>query len=332
MSIPEAVIVESEIRTDSFSELTRAVCDALFASKLPEISGWLRFDDRQNRTDGIEALHREVEGLTGFCPPSIRIQLQDDSAIMLSFEPAENLGVLHANFLCLPDEQATRGTVQSSAEFLRQLLRNARPRNGSARRQGGGAKQLPDVPLVSPTCFATIVDRSSVEEAYSDSTRFWQSGWDKIEVFGAHRLCTRATSAADGAEFLRQVQDQQRELARIANPFRSIYGGADLTDPAEAVVYRMKPPRLRVTGYLVEEQSLALTCSVSPHEHIEGWEIDDLRTKLEKQQIDDGRPLRSVRIYFPDEASLQREKRPILDIGAEVYFLDSTGDLIKVEQ
>jgi hypothetical protein len=38
-----------------------------------------------------------------------------------------------------------------------------------------------------------------------------------------------------------------------------------------------------------------------------------------------------VRIVFPDEAMARRERRPLLDAGARVFYTDpSTGGLVEV--
>jgi len=90
------------------------------------------------------------------------------------------------------------------------------------------------------------------------------------------------------------------------------------------------PARLRLTTYSDEDQTLVLTCTVEPHEHVAGWEIARLDEILLAGGLDDGRVVKAVRVIFPDEASARQEMRPLLKVGIRVEYMDEEGEFARL--
>jgi hypothetical protein len=74
-----------------------------------------------------------------------------------------------------------------------------------------------------------------------------------------------------------------------------------------------------------------MSCVLPAGAHIPGWQITRLFELIEKKQVPDGRPLDALRIVFLRRAEAEQEKRPLLDIGVQVYWQSDTGDIVAVE-
>ncbi len=327
MNFPDAIVMQCRVRAQSFIAFSSLAAKTLSGAELPEVTGWTQSPDLVFRPSSIEKSLEAIRGLTGSYLPSITWEFSQGSTLYVRYDPSTGLGLMYVNFIPLPSSRdSVLSLVGKLVDYARIILELGEVTEGELFRQGGGAETLPAVPLVPPRAYAVVVTRALVAEHYEDVDGFFNSGWEQIEPYGDRLLLLRALSAASGAEFLAAVQQQQRALARLAKPGRTIYGGQESPDPEERAVYHSGPPRLRLTGYLEPEQTLVFTCTLEPHEHIQGWEIDRLHKILAAGKLDDGRLIREARLIFPDEASAQREKRPLLDVGAKVQYLDENGD------
>jgi hypothetical protein len=63
-----------------------------------------------------------------------------------------------------------------------------------------------------------------------------------------------------------------------------------------------------------------------PRLHIQGWEIYNVSELIEVEKLEDGRPVDTVRIVFLNREMAEREKRPLLDIGAQVWYYNPVGE------
>jgi hypothetical protein len=60
-------------------------------------------------------------------------------------------------------------------------------------------------------------------------------------------------------------------------------------------------------------------------------EIHDLRALIAAKKDAEGRPVDTVRIVFPHEWMARQERRPLLDAGARVFYIDPKADAELVE-
>jgi len=219
--------------------------------------------------------------------------------------------------------------IQCSAEFCRALARERRLVHAVLSREGPGAECLPEVPVAGFRSHAVVTSREAVARAYVSESSFWESGWESYEQFEDVALVLRACHTVNGPEYLAAVQDQQWTLARAARPGLTRY---DLPrpQPAEKRTYRSGEPCLEVVGYLPDERLVELSAYVPDGAHVRGWEIFNVLALVAEGRLDDGRPVDLVRVVFFDRAMAEAEKRPLLDIGARVYYQGDSGDIIKV--
>ncbi|MBZ0121825.1 MAG: hypothetical protein K8H88_32835, partial [Sandaracinaceae bacterium] len=143
--------------------------------------------------------------------------------------------------------------------------------------------------------------------------------------YGDVALCVRALDAADGPTLLERIQDSQWALVRAAKPGRTKYWFPRPTD-REKPIYRRGERHLQVVGHDPRTGLMELSCVLGPGEHIQGWEIDDLRFAIHSKRIK-RRKLTETRVVFLDREAAEREKRPLLDIGARVFVQEAQGDV-----
>lgn len=74
------------------------------------------------------------------------------------------------------------------------------------------------------------------------------------------------------------------------------------------------------------------TCCVESDEHIQGWEIYELRQWIIEGTLQDATEIKGIRVVFPDQQMAEQEKRPLLDIGAKVIYLNSLSEDVEITQ
>lgn len=134
------------------------------------------------------------------------------------------------------------------------------------------------------------------------------------------------------ADFLDAVQDGHRAMARVAKPGAARFYRVSLRSEAERAVYLAQgESRLRPVAYFVADARADFSGVLGEGEHIAGWEIDGLRDWIQvRAALPDGSPLREVRVLFTYEHQARSERRPLLDVGARVFYLDEGGSLVEL--
>lgn len=196
---------------------------------------------------------------------------------------------------------------------------------------GGGVDCVPKVPLLGRTGRLLLTSKEKVAEAYEHPEVFWNLPWDMKESFGSKILLTRCLDRMSNVELLESILDQQWALARAAKP-----GLTQYFDPAprdnELEIYKSGGPFLQQVGYMEKEKMLEFSCILGENDHIAGWEIFNILLLLDDQELPDGRPLETIRIVFFKKEMAEREKRPLLDVGAKVYYQHESGDIVEIKE
>jgi hypothetical protein len=204
----------------------------------------------------------------------------------------------------------------------------------------------PQPPLARTNHLVTVTEQG-VAECYENPAYFW-SVWDRIEKIGDQRVCIRALDALDDHAWLARTFEQTMELARLAAPGLTLYEHPGDVDEAfgpwwdegdiqdEKAGYRA----LELVGYDADTRTVEYTGLVSRKPLIEGGpearhvlmrEILEIWLLVQGEQLEDGRPVAAVRVVFPEPWMAQQERRPLLDVGAKVFYLDrETGELVEV--
>lgn len=161
---------------------------------------------------------------------------------------------------------------------------------------------------------------SSIAEHYSSEERF-RRGWNEMRELGDHRLCLRAT---DLHEVQAQLFRLNWDLARLA------LGGSQYplrirTEiPAERALVEAEPSRLVYESYDPARATQVFEAEVGPGERLSARDIVGLRRTLGFEvDEEDGRDVRVIRVRFADATTAEREKRPLFDLGVEVWVGDT---------
>jgi hypothetical protein len=192
--------------------------------------------------------------------------------------------------------------------------------------QGAGALCLPEVPIALMRTYMVSCSAVDVATTYESAEAFWQSGWTAVEWFGDRAMLERAIHAVDTIAFLQQVIEQQWALARAAKPGLCRYYAPQVL-PEEREYYHSGAPALNVVGYADAEATVELACALKPPSHVQGWEIFDLHNLLQVGALPDGRPVQGIRVVFLHKDTAVTERRPLLDIGARIFYYDTDGHL-----
>jgi hypothetical protein len=187
-------------------------------------------------------------------------------------------------------------------------------------RTDSDANGYPHVPLLRKRhLFATT---SKLEDYFEDTAACRACPDVSIETVGKYLLIVRALDAISDEDFLRASVSQCWQFARAARPGVVTYG-----EPPEIVhldIYRTAPRRLQPVGYA--DGLAEYACYLEPDEHVAGWEIDGIAGSLKDGQLADGRALHTVRVAFANRNQAEREKRPLLDCGIKVVFMEQGSE------
>ncbi|MGN6106441.1 MAG: hypothetical protein ACTHU0_15150 [Kofleriaceae bacterium] len=175
-------------------------------------------------------------------------------------------------------------------------------------RRGVGANCLPIPPLVEPDAILLLLRRSRVEEAYA-SVEDFLAAWDRVHERDGFLLASRGEAALDTVSWLEVATPSQWALARAARPGRTTYRPATPL-PEEEPVYLAGTETLRPAGYDEATGVLTFAAWTPPGTHPHGWELYNLLAFQNKGMVPDGRPLRELRVVFPDEVAARRESTP----------------------
>lgn len=200
-----------------------------------------------------------------------------------------------------------------------ELVRFNEPRGGC----------VPSVPLAGRREPMVITTDAEIAENYDRPEDFLAAGW-KIERFGARILLTRLLSSLDRKQILAESQSDQWKMARAAKPGKTFYDDP-IVLPDEKAMFEEGEPRLRFVG--VTTTGLAeFSCALVKGDHLLGFDIYYMREVIERKQLRSGTPVTDLRIVFMDKWAAEAEKRPLLDVGARVFYMDEgTGNDIEIK-
>ncbi len=185
----------------------------------------------------------------------------------------------------------------------------------------------PAPPHAMPSDVLFIAERAEIARDYTDPGVYWRA-WDSAtDLEGGRVLVTRALDVVDEVEYKRRTYPAAWAMARAARPGLTSYGhsAVDELGPGERALLDAEEPTLWHGGYHPEEQWLDFTAMVPEGAHIAAREMLMLHDLVVAKRIPSGKPLRSVRVTFPDRAMAEREARPLLDNGVVVQFFSDLG-------
>ena len=226
---------------------------------------------------------------------------------------------------------ARRPWLARMSGLLARLMERGLPvGHGSLVRIGGGVTCLPRFKLVGHTSYLVATRPENLADAFGDAERVVRDGgWTKRD-FGGVWLLTRALDAETNVEVLAAMRDGQWAMARLARAGVADYYHIDPPTEEAVPIFYVGEARVLAVGYLPDTRTAAYSCAIGEGEHIHGWEILHLRQLVRDGETPGGDPVERVSVLFPDRASAEREKRPLLDVGVIVEYYDEGGERVEL--
>jgi hypothetical protein len=190
----------------------------------------------------------------------------------------------------------------------------------------------------------TTEDR--VAASYEDPALFWRI-WGSVETFGDVRLCTRALYAIDDGTWLGRTFEGTMSLARAARPRLTTYHAVWDPGPDYDAWWadgdrdddKAGPRALEYGNYHVPTGTVTFAAAISRKEPLGSdelprnvgiREIHEVRDLVQRQVDGEGRPVLHVRVIFLEEWMAREQRRPLLDVGAEVYYSTTDDEPVPV--
>lgn len=326
-TLPDALELFAYSEEGGFRDFAGRVLAALQAPGGPAVTGWsVPFGAKARATPPAQALEKLPESdARADGTPSVGFVLGGGADFAAVYrDPDGGRWVVRLHQGVARDGEGFAEQVDGLARLCAGLAASAGVRSAQVDRLGAGGACVPDVPVAGRTRHVVVTTEAEVAAAYDDPAAFWDAGWDETRVPGGARVLVRAREAAGNGAFLAAVYDAQWRMARAARPgLTRYYAPACL--PEEHPVFASGEARLLPVGYYADEQSAVYSCQLGPGEHIPGWEIYHVWELVQSRALSDGRPVSAVRVVFADRESAARERRPLLDAGAEVLYLAPSG-------
>jgi hypothetical protein len=205
--------------------------------------------------------------------------------------------------------------------------------------------QFPLRPPIAAANYAVITTEADVDAAYLEPEVFWNA-WDTIEEHGDFRLCTRGLHLPDPIDeraWLAHTFDDSMAMARAARPKQTWYGLASRPGPRYAPFWEPGDPAdgkagfacIAPIGYDPATRTVEYTAYVPPPtggipNHLLLYDIHVIRAAVIRKKTLKGEPVDTVRVVFLDEAAARAERRPLLDVGARVFFHTADKRLVEL--
>jgi hypothetical protein len=271
---------------------------------------------------------RLLGALRDAAPDERSFTLETEAGAAVTVTVGDDAWTAHCRPPAGEDEQALAGWLAGCMDVTRALLGDDGVVTAALSRAPAWARFVPAPPLARWN-HAVLIDEAAVAADYLRPERFW-SCWPGQERHGERRLLLRAMDAVHEEDWVDAVLADQLELARAARPALTRWyqpGAEDWDSPGLAAPEH----RLEVVGYLPDEQVFELAGYFAPEEHVPLVDLLTILAMTQAGRTADGHPLRAVRVVFPDRDMAEREAVPLLDVGAEVWYLDEAGERERLE-
>lgn len=208
--------------------------------------------------------------------------------------------------------------------------------DGEVMRGMPGHFELAPSPPIARCNHAVLTTDAQVSAAYDDPAVFWSS-WATVDEVQARKLCTRAPRALDEEHWLGETFEDSMAMARAAKPELTEYWPVQLTgiegpwwDYGDVQDEKAGWPMLDLVGYDAKTRTVEYAAKPGHDGHLLLQELESIRRLVARHKTGDGKPVDMVRIVFLDEPQARTEKRPLLDVGAKVFYTGSDGELVEL--
>ena len=220
--------------------------------------------------------------------------------------------------------------VNCAVNFARKLIERASIHYLDLTR--GSLDSLTPNMLVRDRRQMIFVTQKQIESRFDRPGVFWNAGWDIKEQYGDHFLlgrCLNMHKYFDDYSYLSHILLDQWNMVRASKPGWTKFYHAQ---PEESELFYSGEPRLNLANYSEKSKTVEYSCDVKEDQYIQGWEIFKIWIMLNKGQMKDGKEVKSVRVVFVDKETAEREKRPLLEAGAKVIYMNEKREEVEIRE
>jgi hypothetical protein len=240
---------------------------------------------------------------------------------------APDVWILHLSHHCYQRESPE--LLARIAGLLRSLAGSGQLVRAFVERENGGVLCLPEVPFAGINAHIVAMPAERLVLGYDSPEEFVKAGW-KQETVNNLLFLVRGMTARDNTEYLKEIIESHWAMARAAKPQLTKYYWPKVEEN-EISIYLSGSPALELVGYVTREKTVEFSCVLeSTDQHIRGWEVYMIFQLIQEKKTADGDPIETVRVVFFESWMAEQEKRPLLDIGARVFFHSPHGNLTEI--
>ncbi|HWO26696.1 MAG TPA: hypothetical protein VNO30_48535 [Kofleriaceae bacterium] len=245
-----------------------------------------------------------------------------------------------------PETKPRAAWVQTMVQVARRTLELPAFAHAAVKRTPGGFTTFVPEPPIARTNHFVITTEAEAADAYDDPKAFWCT-WQTVDKQGEHRLCTRGLADLDEHSWLALTFESTMAMARSAKAdlttyYAKPYWGEEFALWWEFGDYQAEKagyPALAEVGYDPDTRAFELFGFITKTPLIQGGpeprhvlvrEIYGLRTLARRKQDREGRPMDAVNVIWPERWMAMSERRPLLDVGAHVFYLDDNKQRVPV--
>ena len=353
VNYPGSLQLKVKLSTNNLYELCQLCLPIVSEAKLPTIKKWKIPSDDDPRSEGLEErlieLKKQIDAADKYedeeLPYISHFILEeskkdkDSYSMMLSlcyydsFEKHENG---HCNLYLYIEKHHTIEDIQKfvdrAVNFARKLIERASVSYVYLDR-GCHRSYVPKAPLLSSSRLMAFVSREEVENLYDNPKVFWDNpDWEIKEQYGDRYLLARCLDMEkyfDNCCYRSHILNSHWDMVRAAKPGTIGYF-SPMPYPDEIDIFNSGEPRLNLVGYIEELKMLEYSCHLEEGQHIQGWEIFTIWNILDAGQMKDERKVKNIRVVFTNKEKAEREKRPLLEAGAKVIYMNEKGEEVEI--
>ena len=347
-NFPSSFNLTITLKTDNLFELCQLCLPIINEIDLPSIKSWEIPMDSNPRSKGLEKrlikLKKQIEtGGENDEPPYLSYFILEEGTkhkgnnivlILSYYDDRESYCAgkcgLHLYIKKHHTIEDIQKFVDCAVNFTRKLIERASVSSVSLYR-GSTDAITPNI-LVDDERQMMFVNQKQIESRFDRPEVFWNAGWDIKEQYGDRYLlgrCLDMHKYFDDYSYLSHILFDQWNMVRASKPGWTKFYHAQ---PEESELFYSGEPRLNIANYYEESKTLEYSCNLKEDQYIQGWEIFKIWIMLNKGQMKDEREVKSVRVAFTDKETAEREKRPLLEAGAKVIYMNEKGEEVEIRE
>ena len=348
---PSSLQLRIRLKTDNLYELCKLCLPIINEVDLPSIKKWRIPSDDTPKSEGLEErlieLRKQIQTSD---------QYEDEEIPYISYFILEDYQDDKDDYstilrLCYYDDIEPHCTgkcgldlyiekhhtiediqkfVDRAVNFTRKLIERASVSSVSLYR-GSTDAITPNI-LVDDERQMMFVNQKQIESRFDRPEVFWNAGWDIKEQYGDRYLlgrCLDMHKYFDDYSYLSHILFDQWNMVRASKPGWTKFYHAQ---PEESELFYSGEPRLNIANYYEESKTLEYSCNLKEDQYIQGWEIFKIWIMLNKGQMKDGREVKTIKVVFTNKEKAEREKRPLLEAGAKVMYIDEKGGEFEIRE